>query len=115
MASNKYIQDKYAFKHEGPFVTKGGAKLTGWLLNSAPPNTSLARSVGTRPLITANVHPNHLTSNKTTVSDITSVAEQFNSYRFDETFTLRTYKKMMNLHLKDSMSLRLKFITNDAM
>jgi hypothetical protein len=34
------------------------------------------------------------------VSGITSAAEQFNSYRFDESSALKTYKKMMTLHLK---------------
>jgi hypothetical protein len=114
-SSTQQVRGKYAFKHAGWFVTKGGAKLTGWLLNSAPPNTSLVRSVGTRLLIATNVHPDHPTSNETTVFDITSIAEQFKSYGFDETSALMSYKKMMTLHLKDNMFRKLKYITNDTM
>jgi hypothetical protein len=85
------------------------------LLNIAPTSMPLARSVRTRPLIATSVHPDHQMSNETTVSNITSIAEQFNSYRFDETSVLRTYKNMMTLYLKDDMFRKLKFISNDAM
>ena len=51
----------------------------------------------------------------TSASDITSATSQFNSYRFDEASALKTYKKMMSLHLKDEMFRKLKFITSDAM
>jgi hypothetical protein len=65
-------------------------------------------------LIATNVQNDHQTSNKTTICNIASVAEQSNSYIFDEATALRTYKKMMTLHLKEDMFWKLKFITNHA-
>jgi hypothetical protein len=114
-SSDTKDHDKFAFQTAGPAVKDAGAKLTGKFLNSAPASASLARTVGRRSVIATNVHPDQPTSNETCVSDITSIAEQFNSYRFDETSVLRSYKKMMTLHLKDDMFRKLKFITDDAM
>jgi hypothetical protein len=109
-------KDKFSFSNAGPFVTEGGAKLTsGRSLNNASPKVSLVKSGGNRAMIASNALPDNPTSNSTTVSEMSSVAEQFNSYRFDEASALRTYKKMMTLHMKDDMFRKLKFITNDAM
>ena len=110
-------EDRYALKNAGTIVTKGLAILSnGGALNTPPvPPASLDLAEDRRPKIATNVRSNFQKSNETSVSDITSAAEQFNSYRFDETSVLRTYKKMMTLHLKDQMFRKLKFITNDEM
>ena len=105
--------DKYAFSTAGPAVSEVGAKIVGKSLNSATRHSAAQSTLTTRPVIATNVQPvNHIT-NENSLSDITSAADQFNSYRFDETSALRTYKKMMTLHLKDEMFRKLKFITGD--
>ena len=48
------------------------------------------------------------------MSDITCAADQFNSYRFDDLTAMKTYKKMMTLHLKDEMFGKMKLITNES-
>ncbi len=107
--------NKYTLKNAGPEVTVSCSKLVATnSLNMAASSTSEARLVSTRPTIETNVQSVHHKSNDASVSDITSTAEQFNLYRFDETSATHSYKKMMNLHLKDEMFRGLKFITNDA-
>jgi hypothetical protein len=52
------------------------------------------------------------------VEGITNTAaadQQYNSYHVGETSTLKTYKKMMTIHLKDKMFRKLKCITSNAM
>ena len=44
---------------------------------------------------------------------MTSSANQYNLYWFDETSILKMYKKMITLHLNDKLFQKLKFITND--
>ena len=105
--------DKYAFSAAGPAVSVAGAKIVGRSLNSASKPLSTASTLTTRAVIATNVNTTNRITNETSLSDITSAAEQFNSYRFDETSALRTYKKMMTLHLKDDMFRKLKFITSD--
>ena len=105
--------DMYAFHAAGPAVAGAGAKIAGRSLNSAPRILSLATTGDQRPSISTNIRPANRVSNENSLSDITSAADQFNSYRFDETAALRTYKKMMTLHLKDEMFRKLKFITRD--
>ena len=49
------------------------------------------------------------------ISNITSAADQFNTYFFNESSAIRTHKKMMTIHLKDKMFCELKFITSGEM
>jgi hypothetical protein len=108
---------RYDFVNAGPLVRKKGGNLAGKIVNvAARRSTSLEGPAVDRPLILSNVAREiRLTGSEASVSGITSAAEQFNSYRFDESSALKTYKKMMTLHLKDEMFRRLKFITCDAM
>ena len=105
--------DKYAFSAAGPSVREAGAKLVGKSLNSATRHSAATSTLSSRAVIATNVPTVNRVTNETSLSDITSAAEQFNSYRFDESSSLRTYKKMMTLHLKDEMFRKLKFITSD--
>ena len=105
--------DKYAFSTAGPAVSEAGAKIVGKSLNSATRHSAAPSTLSTRPVIATNVQTVNRITNENSLSDITSAADQFNSYRFDETSALRTYKKMMTLHLKDEMFRKLKFITGD--
>ena len=110
---SKGSRDKYAFSAAGPAVSVAGAKIVGKSLNSASKQLSTASTLTTRAVIATNVNTTNRITNETSLSDITSAVEQFNSYRFDETSALRTYKKMITLHLKDDMFRKLKFITSD--
>jgi hypothetical protein len=113
VASNN--NDKYAFMNSGPAVSEGGEKIAGRALNNAQTLLSLATAVGPRPTVATTLPTKPHQNNDSLISDITSVAGQFNSYRFDETSILKTYKKLMTLYLKDEMFSKLKFITSDAM
>jgi hypothetical protein len=113
VASNN--NDKYAFRNSGPAVSEGGERVAGRALNNAQTLLSLATAVGTRPTIATNLPIEPRQNIDSSISDITSAASQFNSYRFDETSILKTYKKLMTLYLKDEMFSKLKFITCDAM
>ena len=105
--------ERYAFAAAGPAVSEAGAKIVGKSLNSASKHLSASTPMNQRASIATNVLTVNRITNENSLSDITSAAEQFNSYRFDETSVLRTYKKMMTLHLKDKMFRKLKFITSD--
>ena len=105
--------ERYAFAAAGPAVSEAGAKIVGKALNSASNHRSASSPMNQRASIATNVLTVNRVTNENSLSDITSAAEQFNSYRFDETSVLRTYKKMMTLHLKDKMFRKLKFITSD--
>jgi hypothetical protein len=108
---------RYDLKNAAPSVQEKASKLVGKSLNQARVGrTSLAPVLGVGQDIISNVRPDVAGSgSQASVSDITSAADQYNSYRFDEASALRTYKKMMTLHLKDEMFRKLKFITSDAM
>ena len=109
--------ERYKLKNSGPAVQEKAAKLSGRAINNVPERAvSLPLTGGNRPTIVSNVRPAvGVGGSETSVSGITSAADQYNSYRFDEVTALKTYKKMMTLHLKEDMFRKLKFITNDAM
>lgn len=109
--------NRYALKNAAPRVQKGANKLLDKTINDVPTMAvALPVPQSNKPPIQSNVRPQvHSSSSDASVSGITSAAEQYNSYRFDEISALKTYKKMMTLHLKEDMFRKLKFITNDAM
>ena len=100
----------------GPGVAEKAAKLVGRAISMAPVRTlSAVMPTGTQPYIESNVaRTGRLLGSEASISGITSAADQFNSYRFDEITATKTYKKMMTLHLKDKMFRNLKFISNDS-
>ena len=105
-------EDRYAFKNAGPGVSHKGPRLAGKTIN----NLSLQSSVpmtsrGPQAIVTNVASERRGGAAETSVSDITSAADQFNNYRFNEAAATKTYKKMMTIHLKDEMFGRLKFIT----
>ena len=105
-------EDRYAFKNAGPGVSYKGPRLAGKTIN----NQSLQSSVpmtsrGPQAIVTNVASERRGGAAETSVSDITSAADQFNNYRFNEAAATKTYKKMMTIHLKDDMFGRLKFIT----
>jgi len=106
---------RYDVSNSGPAVSQAGAKIAGRAVNNAHNLLSLAGPAGGRAAIATNLTTQPIPHIDTSVSDITSAAEQFNSYRFDETSVTMMYKKMMTLHLKEDMFRKLKFITSDAM
>jgi hypothetical protein len=118
-STNKSLEktaDKYHISNTGPAVQKKAAALVGKSINVAP--SASRKSQEERPTIASNARPpNKVTSTKieSSLSGITSAADQFNLYRFDESSALKTYKKIMMIHLKDDMFHKIKFITNDAM
>jgi hypothetical protein len=107
---------RYDVSNAGPGVQEKAARLVGRSINVKPmraPSSGLLS--GGRPPIESNVRPTvRLLGSEASISGITSSAEQFNSYRFDEISATKTYKKMMTLHLKDKMFRNLKFISNDS-
>jgi len=100
----------------GPKVRDNAARLVGKAISIVPVRAmSSAVPTGDRPDIVSNVNPtNRLLGSEASISGITSAADHYNSYRFDEITATRTYKKMMTLHLKDRMFRNLKFISNDS-
>jgi hypothetical protein len=114
---SKKRDTRYDVENAGPIVKKGAEKLLGKAISIVPPRTlSLNITAGARPEILSNVPPvTRITGSEASVSGITSAADQYNSYRFDEASAMKTYRKMMTLHLKDEMFRGLKFITSDAM
>ena len=113
------VDTRFDFQNSGPSVQEKAARLTGRSINRAPePALSLAQPIGNRPIIESNVRQLEnvtrcVNRSETSVSGLTSSADQYNSYRFDEASALKTYKKMMMLHLKDEMFSKVKFITCD--
>ncbi len=109
--------DRYDLANSGPQVRKHAEKLSGKIVNNAPPRTlSLAVPQPDRQVILSNVTGDRRgVPSEASVSGITSAADNYNSYRFDESSALKTYKKMMTLHLKDKMFRKIKFISTDAM
>ena len=108
--------DRYSFANAGPSVTDKGSKLVGKSLSSVQAKVLQPLKDRNQTYIESNVRNEpKQTGNESAVSDITSAADLFNLYRFDEMSALNTYKKMMTLHLKDEMFCKLKFITNDSM
>jgi hypothetical protein len=108
--------DKYHLSNTGPAIQKKASALVGKSINEAA--SASRKSQEERPTIASNARPpNKVTSTEieSSLSGITSAADQFNSYRFDESSALKTYKKIMMIHLKDDMFHKIKFITNDAM
>ena len=104
--------DRYAFQNAGPMVRDKGPRLTGKTFNSQPTQSSVPMTSREPHDIETNVARGRRgLGTETSVSDITSAADQFNNYRFNETAATKTYKKMMTIHLKDEMFGRLKFIT----
>jgi hypothetical protein len=89
------------------------AKLAGKIVNLAPPKTlSLVVPAVDRQEILSNMpRKNRGRGSEASVSGTTSTANQYNLYHFDESSTLKTYKKMGTLHSKDEMFRTLKFIT----
>ena len=114
--SPKANDTRYDVSNGGPVIQERAAKLVGRAISTAPPRTmSSVILTGNRPAIESNVQtPNRLLGSETSVSGITSAADQYNSYRFDEISATKTYTKMMTLHLKDIMFRNLKFISNDS-
>jgi hypothetical protein len=107
-------KDKYNLTNTGPAVQQKAAALVGKLINVAA--SALRKSQEERPSIASNARPtNKVTPSENSLSGITSAADQFNLYSFDELSALKTYKKIMMIHLKDDMFQKIKFITNDAM
>ncbi len=109
-------KDKYAFENAGPSVSERGQKLVGRSIDIATSRTtSMPMPLGEgRTEVTSNAIPTSTgTVSEASVSGMTSSAERYNLYRFDETAVLKTYKKMLTLHLKDKLFRKLKFITND--
>ena len=109
---SKQTENRYALENAGPAVGLKGNRLPGRTINSIPIQSSVPMTSRGQRDIETNVssgRQGHAT--EASVSDITSAADQFNNYRFDETAATKTYKKMMTIHLKDEMFGRLKFIT----
>ena len=104
--------DEYAFKNTGPLVREKGPRLAGKTFNSQALQSSASMTARAPHDIETNVASGRRgLGTEASVSDITSAADQFNNYRFNETAATKTYKKMMTIHLKDEMFGRLKFIT----
>jgi hypothetical protein len=109
---SKEQNDRYAFKNAGPAVSQKGPRLAGKTFNTQPSRSPAPVIARGPPVIETNVDSGRGGSGpEASVSDITSAADQFNNYRFNETAATNTYKKMMTIHLKDDMFGRLKFIT----
>ena len=108
--------DRYDIANAGPAVRDKAARLVGKAISIAPTRTlSSVLHAPDRPDIVSNVHPAvRLIGSEASISGITSAADQYNSYRFDELTATKTYKKMMTLHLKERMFKSLKFISNDS-
>ena len=107
---------RYDVCNAGPGVREKAARLVGKAINIAPVRAlSSALQTGDRPDIISSVNATGwLLGSEASISVITSAADQYNSYRFDEMTATKTYKKMMTLHLKDRMFRNLKFISNDS-
>ena len=107
---------RYDVQNAGPLVKDKAAKLVGRAISIAPVRAmSSALLTSNRPDVESNVHQTvRLLGSEASISGITSAADQYNSYRFDEITATKTYKKMMTLHLKDRMFRSMKFISNDS-
>ena len=93
---SKESEDRYAFKNAGPSVKDKGPKLAGKTLNIQTAQTSVPMTSRGPREIEYNVESNRRgLGTEALVFDITSAADQFNSYRFNETAATNTYKKMM--------------------
>ena len=108
--------DRYDIGNARPDVWDKAARLVGRAISVAPTRAlSSVLHAPDRPDIVSNVHPAvRLIGSEASISGITSAADQYNSYRFDELTATKTYKKMMTLHLKERMFKSLKFISNDS-
>ena len=105
-------EDRYAFKNAGPVVRDKGPKLAGKTINSHTLQPTVPMTSREPRAIESNVVGlQRGVGIDASMSDITTAANQFNNYRFDEATAMKTYKKMMTIHLKDEMFGRLKFIT----
>ena len=106
-------ENRFAMHNAGPSVSQGGAKLVGKTVNE---QTRAPMTSGTKRAVDTNVvTEGSRTGTEPSMSDITSAASQFNTYRFHELSAIGTYKKMMTIHLKDIMFRKLKFITSGEM
>ena len=115
-ASSGRLKERYALDNAGPAIQEKGQKLLGKSISVvAARTTSMAMPVGEgRTAIASNAIPSSKgTISEASLSGMTSSADRYNLYRFDETAVLKTYKKMLTLHLKDKLFKKLKFITND--
>jgi hypothetical protein len=109
---------RYALENAGPAVQSRAGKLVGKSINAIAPTRTLSSAIQgvDTPTVASNVQQQiRGTGSEASISGITSAADQYNSYRFDEATALKTYKKMLTIHLKETMFRKLKFITNDAM
>jgi hypothetical protein len=117
-AEKQNSEDRYSLNQVGPGVSSRATNLVGRSINAA---SSQARTStqqhGGKMRITTNVEKSKKGTNEseTSISEITSTADIYNSYRLDEASALKTNKMMMSLHLKDQMFRRMKFITNGSM
>ncbi len=115
---SKAKENRYDLSNAGPSVGDKAGKLAGRSINHVPAQqlvqmstTSLACAVVTNVIAAVGSK----SSAERSISNISSTAGQFNTYRFDESLAIRTYKKMMTIHLKDEMFCKLKFITSGEM
>jgi hypothetical protein len=91
---SKEPQDRFAFKNAGHTVSHKGPKLAGKTFNSQPLQSSVPMTARGPHDIESNVaRGRRVMGTEGSVSDITSAADQFNNYRFNETAATKTYKK----------------------
>ena len=107
---------RYDVGNAGPGIREKAERLVGRAINITPARAmSSALLTGGRPAVESNVNqPRRMLGSEASISGITSAADQYNSYRFDEITATNIYKKMMTLHLKDKMFRDIKFISSDS-
>ena len=107
---------RYDLENAGPNVRKKGEKLLEKSINiRRGRNVAVAMTTRGRPLIESNVRPSITASvSEASVSGMTSAADQYIAYHFEEASATTTYTKMMTIHLKDKMFSGMKFISNDG-
>ena len=110
-------ENRYSLHNAGPSVADKAGKLAGRSINHVPGHASVQRSTSLARAVVTNVIAavGRKSSAERSISDILSAEGQFNTYCFDESSAIITYKKMMTIHLKDKLFRKLKFITSGEM
>ena len=114
---SKAKENRYNLSNAGPSVGEKAGKLAGRSINHVPGQASVQRSTSLARVVVTNVITavGSKSSTEQSISNILSTSGQFNTYCFDESLAIKTYKKMMTIHLKDKMFCKLKVITSREM
>ena len=91
-AMSNQKEDRYAFKNAGPGVSQKGPRLVGKTIYNLPLQSSVPMNSRGQQAIETNVASSRRgVATEASVSDITSAADQFNNYRFNEAAATKIY------------------------